>query len=1073
MQEGLVSRIIRLSMANKGFVLFSVAVLAFFSYRAMKEAPIDALPDLTETQVIVFAEWMGRSPELVEDQITYPVVASLRSAPRVKGVRGYSMFGMSFIYVIFEEGTDIYWARSRVLEYLEGIKGRLPKDAVITLGPDATGLGWVFQYALVDKTGKRSLAELRSIQDYYIRYALQQVEGVAEVASIGGFEKEYQVVVDPVALLATGISFHEVQHTISEANRDVGGKIMEVAGREYFIRGRGYIKGVEDIENLVIKTHKSGAPVRVRDVAKVQIGGEIRRGASDIDGEGEAVSGIVVARIGANPYKVIEGVKKKLEEIKDGLGEGLEIKVVYDRSGLIERSLNTLRRALLQEGLVVAIVIILFLLHIRSSLVPIIVLGCAVLLCFLPLYLAGVTNNIMSLGGIAIAIGAMVDSAIVIIENTHKRLEGFTGSNHERSRVLFESVKEVAPSIFFALLITAVSFLPVFGLTGEAGKLFRPLALTKTLAMVLAALLSITLLPATIGYAVRGRIRSESKHPVSKALIAVYRPFIQVALRWPLSTVLIGVLLVGSTILVIKRLGTEFMPPLNEGDILYMPTTLPNISVEEAKRVLRIQDKLIKEVPEVEVVYGKAGKSTSPTDPAPISMVETVIKLKPKEKWRKKKVKRFYSELPSSPVRDLLAYLFPEERSITFEEIVRELDAKVRLPGWTNAWTMPIRARIDMLTTGVRTPVGIKVLGSDLKTLEEVAIKIEKMLAEMKGSRGVFAERSFGGMYVDVVPKLEALSRYGLKQEDVLDFVEQQIGGVTVSETVEGRGRFSISVRYPRDVREDPSSLGKVLFPLQNGSYVTLQELAEISVQEGPSMIKNEDGLLAVYVFVDVDESVISLGEFVDHAKQAVNASLGPTPGVYLQWTGQYEVMEEMKENMKILVPLSIFLVILLLYLHYRSFAHVLIILATVPFALVGSFWLLHILDYRLSAAVWVGIISMVGLAAETGIVMVVYLDHEFHRRKALGQIKSLEDIVEAHIAGAVERVRPKMMTVITSFTGLLPLMWATGSGADVMKRIAAPMVGGLVTSAFLTLEILPVLMTYYRYFQLKRRGDL
>ena len=1071
-KEGLVARIIHLCMANKGFVLLCVAILALFSYRAMRDAPIDALPDLTETQVIVFAEWMGRSPELVEDQITYPLVASLRSAPKVKAVRGYSMFGMSFVYVIFEDGTDIYWARSRVLEYLEGIKSRLPKDAMTVLGPDATGLGWVFQYALVDRTGTKSLSELRSIQDYYIRYALQQVEGVAEVATIGGFEKEYQVVVDPVALLATGVSFDEVRNAIREANRDVGGRIMEVAGKEFFISGKGYIKGVEDLENLTIKMGKTGVPVRLRDVAKVQIGGEQRRGVGDMDGQGEAVSGIVVARVGANAYKVIEGVKRRLEEIKQGLGEGLEIKVVYDRSALIERALSTLKHALLQEGIVVAIVIVLFLLHIRSSFVPIIVLGSAVLFCFLPLYLAGVTNNIMSLGGIAIAIGAMVDSAIVIIENAHKRLEGFVGQPHEKERILIESVKEVAPSIFFALLIIAVSFLPVFGLTGEAGKLFRPLALTKTLAMLLSALLSITLLPAVIGYAVRGRIRSESEHPVSKALIAVYKPFILVALRWPISTLLIGVLLILSTIPVVKRLGSEFMPPLNEGDILYMPTTLPNISVEEAKRVLRIQNRLIKEVPEVELVYGKAGKSTSPTDPAPISMVETVIKLRPESEWRKIKVKRFYSELPPSRFRNLLAFLFPEERRITFDEIVRELDAKVRLPGWTNAWTMPIKARIDMLTTGVRTPVGIKVLGSDLKTIEKVAIEIEKALGGMKGARGVIAERSLGGAFVDVVPDMEALSRYGLRQEDVLDFVEMQIGGLPVSETVEGRGRFSISVRYPRDVREDPESLKRALFPLHDGSYVELGEIAEIRISEGASMIKDEDGMLAVYVYVDVDEKAISIGEFVNEAKKVVKASVNLPQGVYLKWTGQYEVMEEMKENMKVLVPLSIFLVVLLLYLHYRSFAHCLIILLTVPFALVGSFWFLHILDYRLSAAVWVGVISMVGLAAETGIVMVVYLDHEFQRRKALGQIKTLDDIVEAHIAGAVERVRPKMMTVLTTFVGLLPLMWATGSGADVMKRIAAPMVGGLITSTFLTLEILPVLMTYYRYFQMKSRKE-
>ncbi len=1134
----MVERVIEYCARNRAIVVIGVAFLVALALYLMRRVPLDAIPDLSDTQVIVFTEWMGRSPDLVEDQVTYPIVSTLSAAPRVQSVRGYSMFGMSFIYAIFEEGTDIYWARSRVLEYLQGIRSQLPSDANPVLGPDATSVGWVFQYALVDRSGRHDLAEMRALHDFNIRYALQSLPGVAEVASVGGYERQYQVMADPDRLAGYGVTLSELAGAIRASNRDVGGRVIEQAGREYFVRGRGYIESLEDIRDIVIKVGPTGVPVLVRDVADVQFGGDIRRGVAELDGEGEAVGGIVVMRFGENALDVIERVKEKMDEIRPGLPEGVEFKIVYDRSDLIKRAVGTLTQALFEEGLVVAIVIIVFLLHVRSALVPILALPVAVILAFIPIFLTGMTNNIMSLGGIAIAIGAMVDSSIVLVENAHKRLEGLRPGvpASERTRVIVDAAREVGPSIFFALLIITVSFLPIFGLTGQSGRLFRPLAYTKTFTMALAAVVSITLVPAILVTFLRGRIRPEREHPVSRALIRVYMPFAWVALRRPITTVLIGVFMVVATIPILSRLGSEFMPPLNEGDMLYMPTTFPNLSVEEARRVLAIQDRLIREFPEVEVVFGKAGKSTSPTDPAPLSMVETTIKLRPVSEWRKVPIDRWYSGWAPDWLASVLRPVWPDERPISWDELAEQLDRVVRIPGWTNAWTMPIKTRMDMLTTGIRTPIGLKVFGPDLDTIEKVSLELEGVLSGLPNTRSVFADRNLGGAYVDIVPRPDAIARLGLRVDDVQDLIETAIGGMVVTRTVEGRNRFTVNVRYARAFREDLDSIARVQVPIRlatpgsgmpatpmgsgggmpatpgmtggarpmlasaampraevlgaspygvatgagagpssgldrsgRAATVPLGEIADIRAVTGPPMIKDENGMLVGYVFVDLDTARTSIGDYVNAAKAAVAKQVKLPPGVHLKWTGQYELLEEMAARMRLLVPLALALIVLLLYLEYRNLTQILIILATIPFSLVGSFWLLYLLGYHLSTAVWVGIIALAGLAAETGIVMVVYLDSEYNRRKAEGRIRTLEDIVDAHLEGAVGRVRPKMMTVMTTMIGLVPLLWATGTGGDVMKRIAAPMVGGLVTSTFLTLEILPVLVTYWRYWQLKR----
>jgi Cu(I)/Ag(I) efflux system membrane protein CusA/SilA len=1091
-----IGRLIDLSARNRWFVIFAFLLAAFGATAALRRVPLDAIPDLSDPQVIVFTEWKGRSPTLVEDQVTYPIASALLAAPRVTDVRGFSMFGMSFVYVLFEEGTDVYWARSRVLEYLGAIGERLPQGATPVLGPDATGIGWIYEYTVIDRTGGRDLAELRSLQDFTLRYALESVPGVAQVAAVGGYQRQYQVTLDPERLRAFGVTVDDIARAIRRSNAEVGGRVIEMSGREYYVRGRGYLGDLAQLGEVAIRAGPGGASVRIKDVGSVRFGPDARRGAADFDGLGESVGAIVIMRYGENALDVIGRVERKLGDLRGALPKGVEIVTTYDRSALIERSIATLRTALTEEMIVVSLVIVLFLLHLRSALLPIVSLPLAVLLAFVPMYLVGVPATIMSLGGIAIAIGATVDAEIVMVEACHKKLEHAPPdlSHAERARLLGQAAREVTPAIFFSLLIIAVSFIPVFGLNGQAGRLFRPLAYTKTFVMLSAAILSITLAPALRDLLIKGRIFSEERHPVSRAIIAIYKPFVFVALRRPVTTVLIGVFALISAVPLGLKLGSEFMPPLNEGDVLYMPTTLPNLSIEEAKRQLQRQDAILKSLPEVATVFGKVGRAETPTDPAPLSMVETVVRLRPPSEWPKVTVKRWYSSWAPGWLKRPLGVFWPEERTETWDELVAKMNAALRLPGWTNAFTMPIRARVDMLTTGVRTPVGVKVFGADLKAIEDAGQRLEALLGRVPGTRSVLYERSLGGAYLDVVPDRAALQRYGLQIDDLQMVIESAIGGEPITTTVEGRARYAVNLRYKEDFRSTPARVREVLIPLPDrgeagvamggtmgaarapgagARHVPLGELARVEVVEGPPMIKDEAGLLVGYVYVDVDPGR-DIGGYVDEAKAVVEdarrkGELGLGPGMYLKWTGQYELLEQMRDRMKILVPVALAIIVVLLWFQFRNVTEVLIVLLSIPFALVGTVWLLYLLDYRLSTAVWVGVIALVGLAAQTGIVMIVYIDQAFFRRLRAGKVRDLNDIIWAHMEGTVLRVRPKLMTVSTMLIGLVPLLWATGSGADVMKRIAAPMVGGLVTSAFLTLEIIPVIYTYWRYAQLRR----
>lgn len=1073
----MISRLIDICAKYRWFVICGYVALGFLASVAVRNISLDAIPDLSDPQVIVYTDWPGRSPSLVEDQITYPLASSLLATPKVTDVRGFSMFGTSFIYVVFEEGTDLYWARSRVLESTAKIRDRLPQDVTPILGPDATGIGWVYQYALVDRSGNHDLSDLRALQDFNLRYALESVPGVAEVASFGGYEKQYQVTLDPEKLRAFDIGVSDIANVVRESNADSGGRLLELSGREYYVRGRGYLEDIGQIEGLSIKTNPDGTPLRIQDVGSVRIGPEIRRGIGELNGEGEAVGGIIVARYGENALDVIDRVKDKIEGLKPGLPKGVEIVETYDRSGLIERSISTLKRALIEEGLVVGFVIIIFLLHLRSAMLPIISLPLTVLLAFIPMWLFKIPATIMSLGGIAIAIGATVDAEIVMVEACHKKLENAPPdlSKKERIRLLGEAAKEVTPAIFFSLIIIAVSFIPVFGLEGQAGRLFKPLAYTKTFVMVAAAITSVTLAPALRDLLLRGRVRSEENHPISRAIRSVYEPFVFVALRNPMTTVMIGLLAVLSAIPVAMRLGSEFMPPLNEGDILYMPTTMPNISIEEAKRQLEYQDRILASFPEVRSVHGKIGRAETATDPAPLSMAETVVQLHPQSEWPKVHEERWWSDKAPRFLSPMLSSIWPEEREQSWDELIDKMNAAMQLPGWTNAFTMPIKTRIDMLSTGVRTPIGVKIFGSDLDEIEAVGQSLEAILRNVEGARSVLYERSLGGTYIDIVPKRDILARWGVNIGSLNEIIESAIGGASVTTTIEGRKRHTVNIRYKEDFRTTPERIREVLVPIPDGSgkAIPLGELADVKVVEGPPMIKNEAGLLVGHVFIDPEPSR-DIGGWVEDAKAAVQGAqdrgeLELASGMYLSWTGQYELMEKMRERMQILVPLALLAIVVLLYFQFRNMTEVAIVLLSIPFALVGTFWLLYLLDYRLSTAVWVGIIALVGLAAQTGVVMIMYIDHAFYRRLRAGKIRDLNDIIWAHMEGTVLRVRPKLMTVATMLAGLIPLLWATGSGADVMKRIAAPMVGGLISSAFLTLEIIPVVYTYWRYAQLKR----
>ena len=1025
----MIEKIIEYSARNKFLTITLIIILAAWGFWAMRNTPLDAIPDLSDAQVIVFTEWPGRSPDLVEDQITYPVVSTMIAAPQVKFVRGQSFFGLSFVYVIFEDGTDIYWARSRILEYLNEVSGKLPEGVTPTLGPDATGVGWVYQYALVDKSGKNDLSELRTFQDWYLRYWLESVPGVAEVASVGGFEKQYQVEIDPNKLVAYGTSLEDVITAIRRSNNDVGGRVVEFAATEYFVRGRGYIKSIEDIEMIPLNASANGTPVYIRDVANVELGPEMRRGLAELDGEGETVGGIVVMRYGENALKVIEAVKKKLEEIKPSLPEGVEIVTTYDRSGLILDAIGTLKQKLFEEGLIVSLVIIIFLFHFRSAVTPILTIPLAVLMAFIPLYYMGLSSNIMSLGGIAIAIGVMVDASIVLVENVHKRLEKWQdgGEKESRSKIVIEAMKEVGKPIFFAILVITVSFLPVFTLEAQEGRLFKPLAFTKTFSMMFSAILAVTLTPALIMLFIKGRIRPEAQNPINRLLIRLYNPFVLFALKYK-KTVIAGALLILLVSLIpFIRLGSEFMPPLNEGSILFMPTAVPGMSITESAKILHIQDKMLKEFPEVETVFGKIGRSTSATDSAPLSMVETVVTLKPKSEWRK---------------------------GMTWDKLVAEMNREMKFPGMSNIFWMPIQTRTEMLSTGFRSNLGIKVFGPDLEKIEELGIQIENALSELPGTRSAFAERVTGGYFLDFNIDRALAARYGLTVGDVEDVIETAIGGKNISFTVEGQERYPINVRYKRGLRGDLEELERVLVQTPRGAQVPISLLADMSFTTGPPQIRNENGQKVGYVFVDVQGK--DYEGYVEKAKKVIGEQVDLPPGYFLEWAGQYQYLQRVKDRLKIMVPLTLVLIFLLLYLNFRSVTETMIILLSVPFALVGSIWLLYLLGYNLSIAVWVGMIALAGLAAQTGVVMIIYLNEARDRRKSEGRLNNEEDLRETIIEGAVMRVRPKMMTVMSTTLGLLPLMWSVGTGADVMKRIAAPMVGGLITSTVLTLIIIP-----------------
>ena len=1083
----MINEIIEFSGRNKFIVFLFVAVLIAAGWWSMMSLPLDAIPDLSETQVIVYSRW-DRSPDIMEDQVTYPIVTSMLAAPRVHTVRGFSDFGYSYVYIIFEEGTDIYWARSRTLEYLSGVLPRLPKGVTTELGPDATGIGWVFQYVLYDTSGKHDLAQLRSVQDWFLRFQLQSVPGVAEVAPLGGFVRQYQVNVDPNRLRAYRIPIDRVVEAVRRGNNDVGGRLVEMSGAEYMVRGRGYAKSTADLANIVLATSETGVPVRIRDVGTVELGPDIRRGVVDLDGVGDVVSGTVIMRQGENALSVIERVKAKLEEIQPGLPAGVKVLPVYDRSELILRSIDNLKGTLIEELVIVSIVILIFLWHVPSAIIPAITIPIAIVISFIPMRLMGLTSNIMSLGGIAIAVGAMVDAAIVVVEQTHKKLEEWerTGRKEDYHRVVINAVKEVGGPSFFALLVIAVAFLPVLALEAQEGRLFKPLAYTKTFSMIVAAVLAITLDPAMrllfthmknfnfrprwlarVANAVLvGKIHSEENHPISRILIRLYHPVAEFSLRWKWVVIVVAIAMVLVTIPIYQRLGSEFMPPLNEGVLLFMPTTIPGLSITEAQKILQVQDRILKRFPEVERVFGKAGRAETSTDPAPLSMFETVVTLKPVTEWRK--LNTWYSEWAPDWSRGVFRRITADH--ISQEDLIDQMNQALRIPGVSNAWTMPIRNRIDMLTTGVRTPVGVKVFGADLKIIEKIGLQIEKLLVSVPGTRSVFAERTGSGFFLDFDWKREQLARYGLNIEDVQSVVMSAIGGENITTTVEGRERYPVNVRYQRGYRSDVQSLSRVLVPVLNGQMqIPISQLADVKIVSGPSMYRDEDGLLSGYVYVDI--SGRDIGSYVSDAKLAVARGLQIPAGYSVQWSGQLEAMERVRQRLIVVVPVTLFLILMLLYLNTKSLVKTMLIILAVPFSAVGAIWLLYLLGYNMSIGVWVGLIALLGVDAETAVFMLLYLDIAYEKAKNEGRLNSLRDLQEAIMDGAVKRIRPKFMTVSVMFLGLIPIMWSTGAGADVMKRIAAPMIGGIFTSFLLELVVYPAIYEVWKWhFEVKKQ---
>ncbi len=1083
----MIEKIIEFSAHNKYVVILLVLVAIAGAVYCIQNIPLDAIPDLSDTQVIIYSRW-DRSPDIVEDQVTYPITTALLGAPRVKAVRGYSDFGFSYVYVIFQDGTDIYWARSRTLEYLSKITPRLPEGVQTEMGPDATSVGWVYQYALVDKTGTNDLARLRGFQDWYLRYWLQSVPGVAEVASIGGFQKQYQVNVSPEALAAHNISIMKVIEAVRDGNNDVGGRLVEFTGTEYMVRGRGYARSVGDIENIVVGTDMSGTPVLVKNVADVSLGPDIRRGVADLDGEGDTVGGIVVMRFGENALNVINRVKEKIREVQPSLPKGVEVVATYDRSELINRSIDTLKHQLVEEMIIVSFVILLFLWHLPSALIPILTIPIAVVLAFIPLYAMRITSNIMSLSGIAISIGVLVDGAIVEVENAYKKLQlwlegGRKGDFHE---VRLNALKEVGPSVFFSLLVIAVAFLPVFTLVDQEGRLFKPLAYSKNLAMAIAALLAITLDPAMRMLFTRmdyhhyrprwlsnitntvtvGKYYPEEKHPISRILFRIYEPACRFVLKYRKATIVAAIVVMVLTVPAYLKLGSEFMPPLNEGTILYMPTTLPGISVTETQRLLQTMDKIFKETPEVERVFGKAGRAETSTDPAPFSMMETTVVLKPESEWRP--VKRWYSGLPGF-LRAPLRHIWRDR--VTWDQIVNELDQKMRFPGVSNAWTMPIKARIDMLSTGVRTPVGIKVFGADFQEIENIGIQLERIIKDIRATRSVFAERVAGGYFIDFDIKRDEIARYGLAVKDVEMVIMSAIGGEPVTTTVEGRERYTVNVRYGRDWRNNLDTLRRVFVPTMSGAHIPLEQLADIHLAFGPSMIKDENAMLTGYVYVDITGR--DVGRYVAEAKKIVGEKLKLPAGYSLQWSGQYENMLRVRERLKLVIPLTIFIIFLLLYMNTKSTVKAGIVLLAVPFSLVGAIWFLYLLKFNISIAVWVGMIALMGLDAETGVFMLLFLDLSYYDQVRQGRMRTFDDLKEAIVHGAVKRIRPKMMTVTAMFMGLIPIMYSMGTGSDMMKRIAAPMIGGVFTSFIMELLVYPPIYAIWKWRYEMKHGTV
>ncbi|MEI7636738.1 MAG: CusA/CzcA family heavy metal efflux RND transporter [Syntrophus sp. (in: bacteria)] len=1058
----MIARIIDFSARNKFIIFLMMVGAVVWGWWALARTPLDAIPDLSDTQVIIYTEWPGRSPDLVEDQVTYPITSTLLAAPKVQVVRGFSFLGSSFIYVIFEEGTDIYWARSRVLEYLQAVKSKLPASVNPTLGPDATSLGWGFSYALVDETGKHDLAELRTLQDYTVKLALESVPGVSQTASIGGFVKQYQITVDPNRLSAYNLSLPKVSEAIRKSNRDVEGRVLELSGVEYMIRGRGYVKNLADLEVIPVGTDSAGTPILLRDVARIQLGPEIRRGIADLDGRGEVVGGIVVVRFGENVLNVIERVKERIKkDVAPSLPQGVKLVVTYDRTDLIHRAIGTLTDEIVKLSIAVSVVCLVFLFHLPSALVVILTLPMAIIMSFICMYYLGVTSNIMSLSGIAIAIGAMVDASIIMVENAHKKLEEWeaAGRKEDRTEVIIAAAKEVGPSLFFSLLVITVGFLPVFTLQAQAGRLFKPLAYTKTFAMLFSSFLAVTLTPVLMTLFIRGRIRPEEKNPVSRVLHFLYEPVAKLALRFQKSVIIAAVLIMILSIYPFMKLGTEFMPPLYEGSLFYMPVTVPGASISEVSKLLQIQDKIIKKIPEVAQVFGKAGRAETATDPAPLEMFETVINLKPEAQWRP---------------------------GMTVDKLKDELNDALTIPGVANSFTMPIKARIDMLATGIRTPVGVKILGPDLGEIEKIGLELEKRLKEVPGTRSVYAERVSTGYFLDLAVKREAAARYGLTVDDVQEVIEAAIGGMNLTTTVEGRGRFPVNIRYPRELRSDLEAVKRVLVPVMteappaitapgpggamparpNLRQVPLGELADIRIVPGPTAIKSEAGMPTAYVFVDF--SGRDVGGYVNDAR-AKAAEVKIPAGYRLEWSGEYEYLVKTYEGLKIVIPLTLFIIFVLIYFNTQSATKTMIVLLAVPFSLVGSFWLLYLLNYNLSIAVWVGIIALAGLDAETGVIMLLYLDLAYDQWKREGRLNTIADLRESVLHGAVKRIRPKIMTVSVILAGLVPIMFSHGTGADVMKRIAAPMVGGVITSTILELIIYPAIYMLWKGRRFKK----